>query len=257
MWDRDRGPPDPVMPAATRTTAVAAGGAAAGSPTHASVAAADSCVGEGVLFNRDIHNSTAANLEAETTVTRSATRRRSRGLGPTNAGLNGLPSVHTNPTHTSKYGLGSAFSPMTVFTIGVRVAVKPSTPSEERKTTLYLRDYLASQLATYPFLRHYVLITKYKKRRSFWPFSTHWRQPPAFSVIGTGQYTAVLNASTQVDGLTPLEVCLVHRQRRRSSSLSKGSTNALSFMASIAGTFRSPACKEQPRSRWILAALAQ
>lgn len=29
--------------------------------------------------------------------------------------------------------------------------------------------------------------------------------------IGSGQYTAIVNTSTQVDGITPLEVCLLRR----------------------------------------------
>ncbi|PHJ24609.1 hypothetical protein CSUI_001540 [Cystoisospora suis] len=87
--------------------------------------------------------------------------------------------------------------------IGVKVAITAPTLLEERRAVIYLRDYLANQLSVYPFLRHCILVTKKSKKRR--------KKTVFYTVLGSGQYTAIVNASTQVDGITPLEVCLLRR----------------------------------------------
>ncbi|PFH38743.1 hypothetical protein BESB_010850 [Besnoitia besnoiti] len=89
-----------------------------------------------------------------------------------------------------------------------------------------------SQLTGYPFLRHCILVNK-KTRRT--------KQPKTYyTVLGTGQYTAIVNASTQVDGMAPLEVCVLRRsggpqlEKKRSSHRS-------SIVGSVVGTLRSSA----------------
>lgn len=183
IWDRDRVvSPELTLPAAYRSATGGAGGTAQ-SAAHAALGV-EPWMSGGVSLGKDLHAPTAGALGGETGVTSAGTGQRIRGVTATSAAFSWLTPSHGYGMYTQKTTSSRPSSAMNIFTIGVRVAVKPSTPSEECKCTTYLRDYLASQLATYPFLRHYILITKYKRRRCFWPFCTRWRRPSPFSVIG-------------------------------------------------------------------------
>ncbi|KEP59877.1 UNVERIFIED_CONTAM: hypothetical protein HHA_230190 [Hammondia hammondi] len=116
-----------------------------------------------------------------------------------------------------------------VVVIGVKAAVKPPTLTEERRAVIYLRDYLASQLTGYPFLRHCILVNKRNRRSS--------NSNVYYSVLGTGQYMAIVNAATQVDGMAPLEVCVVRRSG--GPQFEMAGTSHRSIVGSVVGTLRS------------------
>lgn len=126
-------------------------------------------------------------------------------------------------------GVSYAVAPEVVV-IGVKAAVNPPTLTEERRAVIYLRDYLASQLAGYPFLRHCILVNK-RHRRSR-------NSNVYYTVLGTGQYMAIVNAATQVDGMAPLEVCVLRRSGGPQFEMT-GASHRSSIVGSVVGTLRS------------------
>lgn len=95
-------------------------------------------------------------------------------------------------------------APVRVLAVRPPVSQCPS-PLEHDRIGSNLRDYLRSQLAASPLMRHFVLVFKEQPLRI-------GRKSKTTSLLGRGQYVAIINAATQVNGLTPLEVRLVQEQ---------------------------------------------
>ncbi|KAL8430134.1 hypothetical protein Efla_001798 [Eimeria flavescens] len=99
---------------------------------------------------------------------------------------------------------------------------------EQQRVGANLRDYLRSQLAASPLMRHFILVFK---EQPLW----RSRKSKASSLLGRGQYIAVINAATQVNGLTPLEVRLLQEQERGMQLTASPTTRTVAgYSASIA-----------------------
>lgn len=111
----------------------------------------------------------------------------------------------------------SAESAVHVLAVRPPISQCPS-PAERHRIGTNLRDYLSSQLAASPLVKHFIVVFKeqrlWAKRRS-----------KHSSFLGRGQYVAMINTASQVNGVTPLEVRLVQelqaRQRLTASSSSQ------------------------------------
>lgn len=92
------------------------------------------------------------------------------------------------------------------------LAIRPPFPQcpsivEQHRLGASLREYLNTQLAASHLVRHFVVVFKQQTMRIPW----RWKDS---SVLGRGQYLAVINAATQVNGLTPLEVRLIQSEQK-------------------------------------------
>ncbi|KAL8437198.1 hypothetical protein ACSSS7_001116 [Eimeria intestinalis] len=121
-------------------------------------------------------------------------------------------------------------APVRILAVRPPVLQCPS-PVEQHRIGTNLRDYLRSQLAASPLMRHFILVFK---EQPLW----RGRKSKSSSLLGRGQYVAVINAATQVNGLTPLEVRLVQEQEGgRHLTASPTERTVAGYSASMASRF--------------------